>query len=190
MLIDLPGHGESSGNRITFGRREGKGVTAALDYIREKLPNERIGVIGVSLGAASIVLSKSRPAPDAIVLESMYPTIEDAVKDRLAIRFGSVGKRLAPLLLFQLPLRLGVTADQLRPISELPSLSSPVLIISGEADEHTTLSESKDLYNAARQPKELWIVEGAAHVDLYAFDPKGYQLHVLPFLAKHLRNGV
>jgi len=42
-----------------------------------------VGVIGVSLGAASLVLAKPDPAPSAVVLESMYPTIEEAVSNRL-----------------------------------------------------------------------------------------------------------
>jgi len=74
LLIDLPAHGESSGDRITFGMREGKGVEAALDYLRQRFPRDRIGVIGVSLGAASLVLSHPARPPDAVVLESMYPT--------------------------------------------------------------------------------------------------------------------
>ena len=36
LLIDLPTHGESSGDRITFGAREGEGVNAALAFLREK----------------------------------------------------------------------------------------------------------------------------------------------------------
>ena len=63
LLIDLPAHGESSGDHITFGAREGAGVLAALEFLRRELPAERIGVIGVSLGAASTVLSNPKPAP-------------------------------------------------------------------------------------------------------------------------------
>src|SRR5205823_4532680 len=98
LLVDLPAHGESSGDRITFGVREGAGVTAALAYLRQQLPGERVGVIGVSLGAASLVLSRPSPTPDAVVLESMYPTIEEAVADRLVLHLGGVGSELAPLL--------------------------------------------------------------------------------------------
>ena len=101
LLIDLPAHGESSGDRISFGVREGAGVEAALAYLRQELPTDYIGVIGVSLGAASLVLSHPSPAPDAVVLESMYPTISEAVNDRLEMRLGAWGTRLAPLLLWQ-----------------------------------------------------------------------------------------
>jgi len=187
LLIDLPAHGESSGRRITFGLREGEGVRAALDFLRRELPDERIGVIGVSLGAAAMVLSRASPPPDVVVLESMYPTIEEAVTDRLTMRLGPLGNAIAPLLLLQLPLRLGVSVDRLRPITELPGLGAAVLIVSGEEDEHTTLAETERIFAAAGEPKELWSVAGAAHVDLCAHDPRAYEDRVAPFLARHPR---
>lgn len=188
LLVDLPAHGESGGNRITFGAKEAAGVIAALDYLRRALPGERLGIIGVSLGAASTVLAQPKPAPDAVVLESMYPTIEEAVADRLTARLGTLGAYLAPALLLQLPLRTDISAHDLRPIHHLPRLGAPVLIASGTEDRHTTWAETQRLYAAAAEPKELWRVEGAAHVDLHAFEPREYERRILGFLGRHLRN--
>ncbi len=187
LLIDLPGHGESSGKRITFGAHEGAGVVAAMNYLHRELPDERVGVIGVSLGAASLVLSHPQPAPDAVVLESMYPTIEEATKDRLALRLGAAGSALSPLLLWQLRLQLGVSAKELRPIDSIAALGCPVLIASGTRDMHTTWSETQRIYSVASAPKELWAVEGAAHVDLYRYDAIQYQRRILEFFSRYLR---
>lgn len=193
LLVDLPAHGASAGQRITYGQREAQGVRAALAYLAQELPAERVGVIGVSLGAASLVLA--RPAltpplaPKAVVLESMFPTIEDAVTDRLKVYLGPMGGVLTPLLLWQLPLRLGISADQLRPIEALADLHTPVLIASGAADRLTTLDETRRIHAAAHQPEALWVVDGAAHVDLHAFDPAAYEARVSGFLARHLRAG-
>ncbi len=189
LLIDLPAHGESQGDRISFGFREAEGVGAALEFLRGRLPAERIGVIAVSLGAASLVFSNPHPAPDAIVLESMYPTIREAVENRLALRLGDIGRSLAPLLLWQLPLRLGIAQDELQPIARLPKLNAPILIVAGAEDLHTTLPETRRLFAAARGQKELWVVDGAAHVNLYDHGPAAYQAKVASFLARHLRNG-
>jgi alpha-beta hydrolase superfamily lysophospholipase len=187
LLIDLPAHGESSGSRISFGYREAEGVRASLRYLHQQLPLEKVGVIGVSLGAASFMLSNFEPAPSAVVLESMYPTIEEAVADRLRIRAGTVGAWFAPVLLSQIPLRLGIQTDVLRPIDHMAALHAPVLIASGVIDEHTTVDETKRVFASAVEPKELWLVNGAAHVDLYRFDPNTYETLVFGFLAKHLR---
>ncbi|NVD99259.1 alpha/beta hydrolase [Massilia sp. BJB1822] len=187
LLIDLPSHGESSGERITFGWREAEGVKTALAFLRQELPGEKVGVIGVSLGAASLVLARDLKAPDAAVLESMYPAIEDAVGDRLALYLGQPARHLSPLLLWQLPLRTGIGLEQLRPEAALPALKTPLLIASGSADTRTPWHETQRLYAAAGQPKQLWMVRGADHVDLHAYAPSAYEAMVLAFLRSHLR---
>ncbi len=189
MLIDLPAHGESTGEKITFGLNEAIGVKAALAYLREKLPDEKIGVIGVSLGAASFVLAEQSAAPDAVILESMYPTIKEATVNRLAIRLGSIGDVITPLLLRLLTLRTGIDPVQLQPIAKVSKIGAPVLIASGTLDQHTTVVETQRIFQAANEPKELWLVEGAAHIDLHQFNPQAYEAKVLPFLAKHLHAG-
>src|SRR5438045_917317 len=172
LLIDLPAHGESSGDRITFGAHEADGVEAALSFLAHSQPGERIGVIGVSLGAASLVLSKPSPAPSAVVLESMFPTIEEAASNRLRIYLGTSAEAFARLLIEQLPLKLGISPAKLRPIEFVSALHCPTLIISGSIDRHTTPHETKRIFDATLEPKELWIVDGAAHVDLHVFTPQ------------------
>lgn len=186
LLIDLPGQGASTASFVTFGLREADGVRAALVELRRRAPGERIGVIGVSLGAASLVLCRDCPPVDAVVLESMYPTIEEAVANRLRMRLGPVGGPLSALLLWQLPLRLGIRPDALHPIQYVGDVKAPVLIAAGGADLHTTLSETQRLFEAAAQPKALWIVEGAAHVNLHAYAPGEYERRIGAFLAEHL----
>jgi uncharacterized protein len=187
LLIDLPGQGASTAHAVTFGLREADGVRAALAYLRERAPGQRIGVIGVSLGAASFVLCRDCAPVDAVVLESMYPTIDEAVADRLRMRLGPVGGPLSALLLWQLPARLDIHARQLRPIDHVAALHAPVLVAAGSADQHTTLPETQRLFAAASMPKSLWVVQGAAHVDLHDFAPAEYERRVGAFLASHLR---
>ena len=186
LLIDLPAHGESSGDRISFGVRESVGVRVALAYLRQRCPGEPVAVIGVSLGAVSFVLSHASPAPDAVVLESMYPSIGTAAENRLAIRLGPAGRSLASLLLWQLPLQIGVSPAQLQPISDIRQLRAPVLIISGTLDRHTSLADTRRLFAAANAPKQLWEVRGAAHVDLERFAPDEYERRIIAFLRQNM----
>jgi alpha-beta hydrolase superfamily lysophospholipase len=186
MLIDLPGQGASTAPAVTFGLAEAEGVRAALDALRRRVPGRRIGVIGVSLGAASLVLCRDCPKVDAAVLESMYPTIEEAVEDRLRMRIGALGAPLARLLLWQLPLRLGIQPAQLRPIEHMAGLGMPLLVAAGSEDRHTTLAETRRLYAAAAAPKSLWVVEGAAHVDLHAYAPADYERRIGAFLDRYV----
>ncbi|MDR7333967.1 alpha/beta hydrolase [Roseateles asaccharophilus] len=188
LVVDLPSHGESSGERISFGRHEAHGVQAALAWLRARMPGEPVGAIGVSLGGASLLFAKRQPELDVLVLESVYPTITDAVHDRLSMRLGSAASQaLAPLLLVQIPLRLGFGTDQLRPVDAIAGVNAPLLLASGTEDLHTRWPETEALFAAAREPKTLWPVKGAAHVDLHAFNAAAYEARLGPWLKAQLR---
>jgi len=185
LLIDLQAHGESAGERITFGHREAADVRAAIAKLGELAMGERVGVLGVSLGAASFVLSGAQVS--AAVLESLYPTIEEAVANRLRIRFGVLGARFTPLLLMQLDPRLNVEPEALRPIERVGSMRSPTLLVHGTEDRHTTLAEARRIFDAIPQPKELYLLPGAAHVDLHRYAGEAYAQRIGHFFARHLR---
>lgn len=59
---------------------------AAVDLVRARLPGEPVGVIGASMGGAAALLGPGPLRVDALVLESVSPTIELAVADRLRVR--------------------------------------------------------------------------------------------------------
>jgi alpha-beta hydrolase superfamily lysophospholipase len=178
LMIDLQAHGATPGEHITLGWRESADVRATLDWIRAKLPGRRVGVIGVSLGGAAFLLGEPERV-DALVLEAVHPDLERAVRNR-------VGRWLAPLLLVQIEPRLGVTMEELAPIRRVAEVGAPVLVAGGALDANTTEADTRDLYAAARQPKELWIVPGAAHEDFSWVDAAGYDAHVVAFLRRSL----
>ena len=186
LLFDFQGHGESAGTNITFGFLESRDATAAVNFVRKKFSGEKIGVIGVSLGAASALLAEPPLPVNALVLESSYPTIYQAVEDRLAIRFGVLGKLATPLLTCQLKPRLGIGLGDLKPIEHVRKIVTPKFFIAGTADRDTTLLESQALFDVAAEPKQLWLLEGAAHVDMLSFARAEYERRVLDFLAKNL----
>lgn len=186
LLMDLPAHGESGGARIGFGALEGDAVRAAWAELHRRWPNERHGFLGMSPGAASFVLADVRPRAQAVVLESMYPTLRDAVRDRLGLHLGEWARPLEPLLTLQLPMWIGQSVDDLRPIDHLKSLQGPLLIASGSEDRHTLWRETEALHAQALAPKRLWKVHGAAHEDLLRFDPNGYATEVFEFLSRQL----
>ncbi len=187
LLIDLQAHGETPGDRITFGLHESENVEAAVAYLRNAFPGERIAAIGVSLGAAAIVFAKNPLKLDAVVLESLHPTIKEAVENRLRLHFGQFGPILAPLLLSQISLRLNISPGELNPISRIADLNAPLLLISGTDDRHTTVAETQRLFDAARQPKELWIVPGGGHFNMHTYAGKEYEEHISSFLGWYLR---
>ena len=186
LLIDLQAHGETPGDRITFGARESENVETSIDFLRKTFPNERIAAIGVSLGAAAIVLAKHDLKLSAVVLESLHPTIEEAVENRLKLFLGEPGKFFLPLLLAQISFFTDTPIEELSRIKHINNLNSPLLIISGTNDKHTTPPETERLFDAAREPKELWIVPGAGHFNMHDYAGRTYEQEVLDFLSHYL----
>ena len=43
------------------------------------------------------------------------------------------------------------------------------------------------MFARANEPKRLWLVEGAGHVDLEGVSPASYRDHVLAFMMETLR---
>jgi uncharacterized protein len=158
-----------------------------LRYLRERLRGERIGIIGTSMGGAATILVEPSVDADAVVLEQVYPTIQQALEDRLAIYLGPLGKWLAPVILATLHAHLHVYPAQLRPLDQISQLKMPKLLIAGDRDRHTTLSESYAMFEAAVAPKELWVVHGAEHVDLCHFAGRAYRDRILLFFDAYLR---
>jgi len=192
LLFDLQAHGESAGTRITFGRREGLDAAAAVAFVRERLPGERIGAVGSSLGGAAAVLGPKPLAVDALVLESVYSEIGTAIANRIRVVLGPllgglVARPMACLFEVVLPPFLGLQRAELRPIDHMATIAAPLLMAAGTRDDRTTMAETMAMFARAPQPKLLWTVDGAGHVDLEGFAPEAYRAHVLAFLAGWLQ---
>ena len=188
LLIDMQAHGESPGENITSGHREKLDVAAAVDFIRGRHPDHRIGIDGWSLGGAAALLAVPLGV-DAIVIESVYPTISEAVYNRVAIKIGPLKYLAAPLLLCQLKPRLGISPSDLRPIDYVSKVGCPLLVIAGDADAHTPLEETQRMFAEAEEPKRLVVFENATHEDLMAFDRELYETEVGGFFEDYLKEG-
>ncbi len=188
LAFDFQAHGESPGERITFGHLESHDAEAAIHFVRSRFPGRPVAAVGSSLGGAALLLAPHPLPLDAVVLEAVYPTIEEATANRLALVFGPLGPPLTPLLTLQMEPRLGIPTAALRPVDHVGDLGCPVFILSGMEDSRTPPEETRRLFANARSPKELWLVPGAAHVDLATFAPAEYRRRVLGFLDRALRH--
>lgn len=186
FLFDFQAQGESTGRQITFGYLESRDARAAVAFARAAAPQEKIGVIGVSMGGAAALLAAPPLRADAYVLEQVYPVLSDAIEDRVSIRLGPFAAFVAPLLSWQIWPRLGVGIEALRPLDHVDKVAGPKLFIGGSSDRHTTPDELRRLFEAAVPPKDLWIVPDAKHVDLCRFAKAEYESRVGAFFSQHL----
>jgi fermentation-respiration switch protein FrsA (DUF1100 family) len=188
LLFDLPAHGESAGDRVTFGIGEASAVRAAVDLLAGSLPAQPIAALGFSLGGAACLLGHDPLPVDALVLEAVYADIDTAVANRLRVYGGAAGAWLTPLFIWQLGPRWGIDARALRPVDAIGRIRAPLLLIAGAADPRATPADAERLFAAAPEPKQLWVVPGAGHVDFHRVAPAEYEARVLQFLG-HIRRG-
>ncbi|MDT0631108.1 alpha/beta fold hydrolase [Rubrivirga sp. S365] len=186
LLVDLPAHGESPGERIGYGWPERHAAAAAVGFLRRSRPHGRVGVVAISLGGAAAALAGPALNADALVLESVYPTFEAAVGNRARRLLGPLAPSVAAALLAQTRDRIGVPADSLRPVDAVGRVRAPTFVMGGADDAFTPEAETRALFDAATGPKALWIVPGAKHEDLYEAAPDAYRRRVLDFLGEHL----
>lgn len=186
LMVDGRGHGESPRQRVTYGWTERLDAAAAVAYVRRRRPRTRVGVIGVSLGGAGAALAGEALGADAVVLESVFTTLDATVRSRLRRWGRPVAGPLHATLVRQAPRLLGAPFESVAPVRAVGRLGAPVLIAGGGRDPYTPPDETRALFDAAAEPKALWIVPDARHQDLLRADPDGYRAHVLAFLVATL----
>jgi alpha-beta hydrolase superfamily lysophospholipase len=64
---------------------------------------------------------------------------------------------------------------------------TPVLLLTGTEDDHADSQCAQRLFERCGEPRELWLVPGAHHADVFEVAGKSYGDHVLDFLRRRFR---
>ncbi|GEN08932.1 alpha/beta hydrolase [Myxococcus fulvus] len=173
LLFDLRAHGESGGDRVTWGDRERRDVTAALDFVaaRPDVDPARLGLFGFSMGGTTALLVAEHDARvKAVAAAGAYPALEADVYSG----YGKWGALSAEPVLWTLR-RAGVDVDAVRPIDGMCQLKGrPLLLVNGDVDPDAPAKLQASLFRAACEPKTLWVVEGAGHGEYARVAPEEY----------------
>jgi fermentation-respiration switch protein FrsA (DUF1100 family) len=170
FLFDYRGYGKSQNVRPSE-----KGLYddayGTYDYLTRvrKIRPERIILFGRSLGASVAgELAVQRPAT-ALILESPFPSIEAVAK----LHYGGF------------PAHWLLDAE-FRLVDRLPNLSLPKLIIHGDKDDIIPIELGRQVFDAAKPPKEWYVIQGAGHNNAYVMGGRAYFLRLGEFIKKAL----
>jgi uncharacterized protein len=151
FLCEYRGFGGNPGSPTEEGvYNDGRAVINWLDG--QGFSKTSIVLYGESLGTGIAVQMATEFQPFAAILEAPYSS---AV---------SVAERRYPFF----PVRL-LMKDHFDSISKINKFTLPLLIVHGVHDHIIPISFSRDLFNAANDPKEFITLDGAGHLDLYDF---------------------
>ena len=169
ITFDFRGHGRSGG-LSTLGDLEIKDLDVAVAYARE-LGYQRIAAVGFSMGS-SVVLRHAGliGGVDAVVSVSgpgrwYYRGTERMRRVHLAVehRLGRfvtrhwLKTRISPEGWKLVPVPPAEAAAKIAPV--------PLLIVHGDQDPYFPPEHARQLYLAAREPKELWLMPGMGHAE-------------------------
>jgi uncharacterized protein len=182
LVFDWRSRGQSDIAQHSLAFYELRDAEAALAYARNRVPGAQLGVIGYSMGASiAILLAARHPDIHAIVADSPFTGIAEVVAA------GVTRHRLPARLVTSLTdaltgWRFGYRFSDVRPIDVVASLAPrPLLLIHGEADTVIPTSHAHMLYEAAGEPKHLWLFPGVEHCGGYFVDRPAYAERVSAF---------
>jgi uncharacterized protein len=149
LAIDYRGYGRSEGVPYEKGLYRDAGAAYAWWNERFRGTDQRLIVVGESLGGAVAVDLAARVPVAGLVLQSTFTSAWDMAKTMLP--FGL----LQPLMFIHFD-----SAAKIRHVA------SPKLFIHGNRDDIVPIRLGKRLFDAAPAPKEFYEVRGASHNDL------------------------
>jgi pimeloyl-ACP methyl ester carboxylesterase len=153
FIYDYEGYGKSEGDpsdEACF-----RDVRAAIDYVRGRpgINTSKIIYMAVSMGSyVATYAAADYIRPELLILESPPASTEALVKDSY---------------LLGLPASYFSDATDFDSEKRIDRIGCPLFIMAGENDDFVVFDRNGDiLFAKAREPKELWLVNGAKHTDI------------------------
>ena len=172
VLLDLRGHGDSTGQHISFGAFEAADVSAVLDELgRLGWEVSRVGLFGVSYGASIALLTAGRDARvKSVVAFEPFASAETAVPELMRAAFASQARGITDAQFAAAHRKQARLAGFDWSDADIPkSLArarAPVLFLHGEADTWLSPEHSRALMQYAPEGSVLRLVPGDNHVTL------------------------
>ncbi|MDP3723682.1 MAG: alpha/beta hydrolase [Candidatus Omnitrophota bacterium] len=191
LLFDFRGHGGSDGRTTSFGWTEQRDLKGALAFLggQPEIPAAPYGVYGTSMGGVVALLVAARDERiGAVAVDSPYTNLGVSISRHLRLMY-----RLLPSIPFHgfvlstYRLRFGSWPHDVSPERAATRLSPrALLMIQGGHDHRMPLEDAQRMFDGAGQPKELWVVDGADHLEGFALDPSAYRDRLSQFFHTNL----
>ena len=182
LAWDARAHGESGGQISTIGYLEVWDVKAALDYALAQPDVKHIGAWGGSMGAATLIMAAARfPQIEALFVDSSFDSLNDE------LNFLVPYPVINPLAKMIAQTETGISLNKVSPVAVIGSISPrPVYIVQGAKDTVAPPDSGEKLFDAAKEPRFLWVDANAPHLLTYWDNPRRYQRRLLDFFNQWL----
>ena len=189
VLFDMRNSGESAGELTSVGQFEKLDVLGAIDYVKLKLPTDKIALLGYSMGAVTSMLAAAE-SPDvvAIVADSAFSNLNKYLEDNLSVWSGLPDFPFTSIIMYFIPPATGTNPEKVNPLQAVEQIyPRPILFIHGKADDAIPYAHSVKLQAKYPDTFELWLTEGAGHVGSYKLNASNYVNKIDTFLQKSMK---
>ena len=188
LLFDLRNSGQSEGDVTSVGFHEVKDVQAVFAYLENQPETDPNGIIiyGHSMGGATAIRAMARiPSAQALIVDAGYATMIDLIIDRTETTIGIPNTPFPYLIVSMAGWMADADLYDVRPIDDIATIAPrPVYIMHGTADTVIPFSHGEQLFTAANEPKEMYIVDGGVHSGLYRHNSDQFEERLLKFLER------
>jgi fermentation-respiration switch protein FrsA (DUF1100 family) len=183
LAWDVRAPGASGGETCSLGFYEQLDAEAALGFALSQPGVEHVGAWGGSMGASTMILTAAkRPEIEAVVSDSAFPSLEDV------IRLNTPIKIMQPLVLLSAEWQSDADLNQVRPVDTIAKISPrAVFVIDGWDGSAVVMNSPYRLFDAAGEPKELWVEDEVPHLGMYGHNPQRYEKRVIGFFDEYLK---
>ena len=159
LAIDYRGFGRSSAG-LPSEATAAEDARAAWNWLAEQHPDKPRYIFGHSLGGA-IAIDLARQVPDekGTIVEGTFTSIPDVVS---TFKWGWLP--VSPLI-----------TQRFESIRKVADIGSPLLVVHGSDDSLIRPALGRQLYEAAREPKQFVLVEGGSHHNTNSVGQRQYR---------------
>jgi uncharacterized protein len=184
LAFDWPGLGHSEGS-VRWDAQARRALIAAVDWLSAQpgVDPRRIGGLGFSIGGFIMAqVAAVDPRLRAVVLEAPLPDFDDYIRVHNT-RWGVLSEWPARWVLRNSDL-LDTNVEPMNLIDKIAP--RPVLILGGSLDPEIPPALVTKLFEAAHEPKTLWIVSQAHHGGYAEVAPVQYPRRLADFFSQNL----
>ena len=187
LTPDLKAHGESEGKTIGFGWEDRLDILRWIDALRGR-GYERIGLIGVSMGAATVMMTCGEALPPEVswaVEDCGYSGVKEQLLDTAGVFLKKAPWLALPIVdaaSVWCRLSRGFFLKRASCTEQLKKCAVPMLLIHGTADDFVPYRMLDINERALSAPHRVLRVEGARHARSMYTDPALYRDTVAKFV--------
>lgn len=189
ILPSLNGHGDSETNTVTMGWNDRLDIIDLINSILENNPDAKIIIHGVSMGAATTMMTTGENLPENVkvaVADCGYTSVWDIFSDKLN---NSMHLPDFPILYSANEVNKSIKKFDFKKASSVEQLrksKTPTIFIHGEKDTFVPYAMLDEVYNACTAPKEKVTIPNAPHARNSCADPDLYWNSVLNFIKDYI----